>query len=199
MEKSTKLAINLTEGTVHVEGDEAFVRSVYEDFKSYLTKQGGPHRPVIEPGVPLVPEAPRIATETPTRNRRADRKLNGSKGDKPRVTEYKPKFRPDLDLSGLEAVYDEFTPTKHTEKILFFAVFLRDRLHTTPCTADDIYTCYFTMKEKTETPEAFIQAFRDTQNKTHFIEFTSPEVIKVTIAGDNYYNKRLQQKKESAK
>ena len=40
MESSiTKLAINLSEGTVQVEGTEEFVRFIYQDFKDSLSKQ----------------------------------------------------------------------------------------------------------------------------------------------------------------
>lgn len=192
MEKNTKLAINLTEGTVHVEGEEAFVRSIYEDFKGYLSKHIS-SRPAVVTVNP--PEAPaQITDESMRRKRRADRKSSRSESDKPRAAEYKPKFRRDLDLSDLEAAYDAINPRNHHERILVFAVLLRERFQIAPCTADDIYTCYGTMKAKTETPEAFVQAFRDAQNKAHYIDFNSPQDIRIAIAGDNHYNKKLQQK-----
>jgi hypothetical protein len=128
-----------------------------------------------------------------------DRKSSRSDGDKQRTAEYRPKFRSDLNLGELEVAYDAFNPRTHAEKILVFGVFLRERFGIAPCTADDIYTCYVTMKGKTETPEAFVQAFRDTQNKAHYIDFLSPREIKITIAGDNYYNKKLQQNEGGAK
>ena len=198
MEKNTKLAINLTEGTVQVEGEEAFVRSVYEDFKDYLGKHLS-GRPAIVTVNPPVTPAQQITDETTRRKRRADRKSGRSESEKPRPVDYKPEFRRDLDLSELEAAYDAFNPRNHHERILVFAVFLRERFQIAPCAADAIYTCYGTMKAKTETPEAFVQAFRDAQNKAHYIDFNLPQDIRITITGDNHYNKKLQQNKGPAK
>jgi hypothetical protein len=192
MERNTKLAINLTEGTVHVEGEEAFVRSIYEDFKDYLSKRISSRSAIVTVTPPEVPA--QVTNENIQRKRRAIRKSSRLESDKPRAAEYKPKFRRDLDLSDLEGAYDAFNPRNHHERILVFAVFLRERFQIAPCTADDIYTCYGTMKAKTETPEAFVQAFRDAQNKAHYIDFNSPQDIRITIAGDNHYNKKHQQR-----
>jgi hypothetical protein len=197
MEKNTKLAINLTEGTVHVEGEEAFVRSVYEDFKVYLGKQLS-NRPAIVT-VKAQEGAAQITDETTRRKTRANRKSGRSESAKPRTADYKPKFRADLNLSKLDSAYDAFNPRNHPERILLFAVFLREHLQMATCTADDIYTCYSTMKAKTETPEAFVQAFRDAQSKGHYIDFNSPQDIRITIVGDNHYNKKIQQKKGTDK
>jgi hypothetical protein len=68
---------------------------------------------------------------------------------------YKPTFEGSIDLSGLEQMYDEFDPENHSEKILLFAIFLRDAVKRVRCTADHIFTCYFTLKAKTETRGVF--------------------------------------------
>jgi hypothetical protein len=198
MDKNTKLAINLIEGTVQVEGDEAFVRSVYEDFKDYLGKHLAIRPAIVTVNPSSAPAPARITDESNPSKRRSERKSSRS-DEKSRTAEYRPKFRSDLDLSELESTYDAFNPRNHHERILVFAVFLRERFKMVPCTADDIYTCYGTMKSKTETPEAFVQAFRDAQNKAHYIDFNSLQDIRITIAGDNYYNKKMQQSKGAAK
>ena len=46
--EATKLKINLSEGTLEVEGSEGFVRAVYTDFKNKLSmseKNGHNHKP----------------------------------------------------------------------------------------------------------------------------------------------------------
>ena len=103
-----------------------------------------------------------------------------------------------LDLSKLEDFYAKFDPKNHREKILIFAVFMRDILKKAPCAADDIFSCYRTLKDQTEIPEAFLQAIRDTQNKGGYVELVSPTEIKITIAGENYFNKKLG-RREAAK
>ena len=60
-----------------------------------------------------------------------------------------------------------------------------------PCTANDIYTCYFTLKSKTKMPGAFVQAIRDAHNKMHYINFASVDDIRVTIAGNNHFEHEL--------
>jgi hypothetical protein len=105
-------------------------------------------------------------------------------------------FNSTLDLSGLAAYYGQYEPANHSEKILIFATFLRNVIKVQSITANDIFTCYQELKGVTKTPEAFLQAFRDTQNKTHFIDYISPVDIQITIAGNNYFN--LKMKKKSA-
>jgi hypothetical protein len=195
---NTKLAINIREGTVEVEGDEAFVRSIYQDFKEHIGKLVA-----LQPAAPklleLPPERAAIANETgQVQKSRAARRAGSAVIKKATAVEYKPAFNKDIDLSGLDSFYDAFGPSNHPEKILMFAIFLREKLKVTPCTADHIFTCYFTLKTKTKTPTAFVQAFRDAQGRFHYIEFVSPQDIQITIAGDNYFNEKLKRMKGSA-
>ena len=195
---NTKLVINMNEGTVQVEGTEEFVRFVYQDFKEHLSKGVEP-RPALVPALEHAKETPALLTDqSVTPKKRGARKTGSSDGANPRASGYKPKFNTALDLSTLEQFFDEWKPENNFEKILVFAVFLRDRLNIAPCTADDIYTCFATLsrKGKTKVPEAFAQAFRDTQNRTHFIDYKSMQEIHITIPGDNRFNEKNQQKKE---
>jgi hypothetical protein len=205
MEKSvnTKLAINLSEGTVQVEGDEAFVRFIYQDFKESLSK----HvviRPVPAPASPLENRAEQRLLTNETKNRvkrpATSKKAPNGDGETSRsAAPYKPKFNSKLNLAGLAEFYDELEPENNTEKIVVFAVFLRDRLQMERCSADDIYTCFFTLKAKTKIPEAFPQAFKDAKRRTHLIDFELIDSIEVTIAGDNWLSERQKKRKEQAK
>jgi hypothetical protein len=140
-----------------------------------------------------------IADTSPAKPAVKRRKAASADAEKARTGEYKPKFNSALNLGELASFYDTWAPANNSEKILVFATFIRDRLEVAPCSADDIYTCFFTLKSKTKTPEAFVQAFRDAHNKTHFIDFVSLQEIRITIAGDNHFNAKLQSEKGSTK
>lgn len=190
---NTKLAINLNEGTVEIEGDEEFARVIYQDLKENL--RDWPLRQPAPTEIPAQdPTHPSGAEEKTTRQKKRVRRVTGAEGEKSRTSDYKPRINNALKLGELEEFYNVWQPSTHAEKILIFATFLRDNLKIAPCTADDIYTCYSMLKAKTNVPEAFLQAFRDAQNRSHFIEFRSLEDIQVTIIGDNHFNKKLREK-----
>jgi hypothetical protein len=196
---NTKLAINIREGTVEVEGDEAFVRSIYQDFKEHIGKLVV-LQPAAPRALPVAPDRPAITDESAAQpKKKPHRRASSKAGENSRSADYKPTFDGSIDLSGLEEMYDQFDPENHSEKILLFAIFLRDTVKRVPCTADHIFTCYFTLKAKTETPAAFLQAFRTAQSRTHYIEYSSPQDIQITISGDNFYNAKLKKKSETAR
>ena len=169
-EVNTKLVINLRDGIIEAEGAEEFVRSVYDDFKEQINKTV-----VLQRAPKPLLEAPTdVPEQSENELKKKTRKSRSTDGGKPKASDYKPAFNSKLDLRDLEQFYDRFEPENNFEKILIFAVFLRDNLNTVPCTADDIYSCYFVLKHKTKIPVAFVQAFRDAQHRTHYIEFVSP-------------------------
>ena len=195
---NTKLAINIREGTVEVEGDEAFVRSIYQDFKEHIGKLVV-LQPAAPRALPVAPDRLAITDESaPQPKKKPHRRASSKAGENARSADYKPTFDGSIDLSSLEEMYDQFDPENHSEKILLFAI-LRDTVKRAPCTADHIFTCYFTLKAKTETPAAFLQAFRTAQSRTHYIEYSSPQDIQITISGDNFYNAKLKKKSENAR
>lgn len=202
MEKAnmnTKLAINLVEGTVEVEGTEEFVRFVYEDFKEHLSKKVAVRSASTPPLEHEQASVRLITDQSPTPKKR--KAGSGDSGKSRAAGAYKPKFNTALDLTGLEQFFDDWNPENNFEKILVFAVFLRDALNIAPCTADDIYTCFATLnrKGKTKVPEAFAQAFRDAQSRTHYIEVKSMQEIHITIPGDNRFNEKKLSKKGTTK
>jgi hypothetical protein len=183
---NTRLIINLTQGLLEVEGSEDFVRSIYQDFREQVSAAAALKSVSLKPVEQI--EAPTSVLEDsrrPTKQRRQN-----SPEAKSKTAEYKPTFK-NLNLAGLAEFYAKINPANHSEKILCFAIFLRDNLKISPCSPDDIYTCYFTLKSETKTPEAFQQAFITAKNRTHFIEIEWPTKIDVTIAGDNFYNDKL--------
>jgi hypothetical protein len=186
---TTRLVINLREGVVEVEGGEEFVRSIYDDFKERVS------RPTLLPAVPPKQLTTDLRTgedddEGRSSRRKAAKKSTSADTKKAKAVDYKPTFNSKLDISGLETFQDQFVFANNSERILAFAIFLRDQLGIAPCSADDIFTCFFTLKHKCEVPEAFLQSFRTAKHRTHFIDYSSFEAIEVTIAGDNHF-KRL--------
>jgi hypothetical protein len=192
---STKLSINLRDGTLDVEGTEDFVRSIYEDFKEELARRADVPTP-LEPSKIEVDREPAPSDAEPPKKARRSRRSGSNEGQKGRASAYKPTFDSGLNLADLGSFYQELRPNSNFEKILVFAAFLRDRLKTHPCTADQIYTCFFTLKDRTKIPEAFVQAFRDTQNRTHFIEMKSLQDISVTIRGNNHIEEMKKRKSD---
>lgn len=185
MEETTKLLINLKEGIVEVEGAENFVRDVYNDFKERVSKPI-PFAPAPPAQIEQFNDEQEDGSEPAPRTRAKHRRSGAASGKTGEAGSYKPKFNDDLNPRGLPEFYDQYAPKTHSEKILVFAAFLRDKMRISPCTANDIFTCYFTMKNKTKTPEAFVQAFRDCQSRTHYIKVISLTEIEVAIPGDNF-------------
>jgi hypothetical protein len=197
---TTKLHINIGQGILEAEGEETFVQSIYSDFKKQLHEQFGRLKIANTNEINSQPTESNNSIQPKDRSRKtSDRRTSKSAdGIKSKTSDYKPTFDPNLDLAKLADFYNQFEPKNHSEKILIFAIFVRDRLKKMPCTADDIYSCYFTLKDQTEIPEAFVQAFRTAWNRTGWVHYVSQSDIKITTAGENYFNQKLKKKKNEA-
>lgn len=185
---NTKLTINLKDGILDIDGSEEFVRCFYEDFKGEVAK-----RAIATPTIsrqidasPLVNDiiaGAETHKDKPSKSR-AKRSSNAGEGQKKSGT-YKPSFDASLNLKGLPEFYDSLAPTNAAEKILVFAAFLLEQLNMQSFNADHIYTCFFSVKDRTKIPEAFAQAFHNTQARTHYIQMNSIQEISLTTAGHN--------------
>ena len=187
---TTKLHINLNQGIIDVEGDEAFVRSVYEDFKTVLSADRTAQSesdPVDD--VSSEPSIEQPAKTAVKRSKRPPRKPSDRTEPRSGWSGYKPQLDNSLTTTSLADFFAKANPKSHAEKILAFVRFLEDELGISPCSADQIYTCYRVLR--TPMPEAFVQAFRDTQNKQGFIAAPSPTEITATIVGNNHFERDL--------
>lgn len=188
----TRLSLDLQKGLVDVEGDETFVRSVYEDFKELLSgypeqRGAGDNESAGDNKVDSTAAAP-APKKSRSRNRSAKR-AEGSDNSASQAA-YKPEFLSNLDVSGLKEFFTGFAPKNHSEKILIFSRFLSDEKGIKPFGFNHIFTCYKSLREKM--PTAFVQALRDTKSRHHFIEFNGPDSIAVTLHGDNHFDHELQ-------
>jgi hypothetical protein len=182
-------------GVVELEGDEDFIREVYRDISGDL-KSKLAARTVVNEAQSQQEAAASLQHVAPKDNGAASdgRKSTRQKAAATPRNDYKPSFKSNLDLKNLDNLYATHAPRNHSEKILLFVLYLQDDLKIVPCNADDIYSCYFTLKSKTKIPEAFVQALRDTKNKFGYIEFSSLDDIRITIAGYNYLHNNMKKK-----
>ncbi len=187
-----KLHINLNQGLIDVEGDEAFVREVFESFKSALTESRG-NAPDDLPDEEITAGA---SSETLSRGQPKSKKRRPRKTQEGSETRsgwglYTPQLDNSLTTTNLKTFFEKSKAKSHADKILTFVRFLSDELSINPCSADQIYTCYKVLREKM--PEAFAQAFRDTQNKHKYIDAPSPLAITATIVGDNRFEDMIRE------
>ena len=198
---TAKLRINLAEGLIEAEGEEAFVTKVYEDFKDRLeglqmsqarskneeagagTGGGagaGSHRPASR----------RARTPVP-----AARKSNGEGGKSVSsggISRYEPKRDPDLDLGELADFIGRFEPKGNPERYLLYAWFLKETLEKDSCSIDHLYSCFLEMKD--DIPVRMGQNLIDTRARNGFLKFTSPHDITITAVGINHFNKKIARK-----
>lgn len=195
----SKLHINLGQGLIEAEGEEAFVLKVYEDFKERLNDpskgQDRARSPEDEENYN------RQANQAPGNGSRGrkraavKRAATGAESHKATaggITRYEPTRDPDLDLSELEEYVSQFELKSNPERYLVYALFLRDKLGKNPCHVDHLYSCFLEMKD--DLPQKMGQNLVDTRLRNGFVKFTSEADITITTTGINYFNKKLSRK-----
>lgn len=184
----TKIHINIPSGIVEVEGEENFVLSVYSEFKELLIKKFQETH-----GISFKNED-NLQSNKGEKKRRVSKKTNrNSDNSNQKVKQYSPTLDKTLDLSLLPEFFGKYIAKSHPEKILLFAVFLREKLNISPCTADQLYSCYIKLKERL--PKVFLQAIRDTHGKKNgFVDYKAVDDIFITTIGENYFNHDLPRK-----
>jgi len=176
MTNPTKLHIDLQKGTVDVEGDKDLIEKVYLDFKENLLAG----RSRMESSSADLQER---AKAQPLRRPRSSRTTT-PEGAKPI---YVPSLVKNLDTSKLAAFSAPYAPKNHSERVLLFVKFLETALKITPCTADQIYTCYKSARVKV--PEAYEQALREARgNRYGYIDYKTLTGITATVRGANHFD-----------
>ncbi len=194
---TSKLQIRLGDLTLDVEGDVDLVREVYRDLKVQITGRLAQVPTAALTATPAAaqaqesPEAPDASTngagangsgrKKPTKRKRGS--VSSSEGQ---VAAYNPSIDKDADVKGVAEYYARFKPKSHSEKVLIFANFLKDKGYD-PCTADQIFTCY--VAAKTPRPKAFRQAIVDAHGQKHgYIDYKSVTDIRTTHIGEDHLN-----------
>lgn len=194
---NAKIHINLAQGLIEAEGEESFVRTVYEDFKHQLKLKVSTKGTVDDANKDNQNE------EIPARNR-GPRKVRvkrvgsseGANDSGGGFASFQPKLNNDLDLSKLKAFVATYAPKTSYDHTTLFVYFLKETLGKTTCTGHDIFTCYRNLKVKA--PTAFGQHLIDTRRNKGYIDYNSIHDIRITTAGNNYVEHDFPQKADAA-
>ena len=180
MEK-TKLRIDLVQGIVEVEGNDAFVRLVYADFKDKLLssaeiKDSGKTKPTQKKK-----EQQSKKISPPKKAISKKRSRGGSVAL---------SFVKDLDLSGGETIecfkdfYEKYKPASNYERNLLFVYYLQHKMELKGITLNHIFTCYRNVG--TKVPSNLRKSVSETGATKGWLETSSSEDIKTIIAGINF-------------
>lgn len=178
MANTTKLRIDLTQGTLDVEGSEPFVREIYREFKDRLDGIGSKER----------------KNGTERRNKKGtggNSKANGKK----EVRSVKGLNLEPTEGPSLREVYRSYKKLTRNEKFLVYLVYLKDNLGTEKVTADHIYTCMKAVGDKV--PQTLRQILSNSKNKTGWFDIRNG-TIELTQRGRGYHQKELENKKKEA-
>lgn len=191
MADNSELHIDLEKGILTAKGSEDFLKEMYAEFDKRVQALAAfkPSPRAKE----LLEEIEREAAASESvedvvrkvRTRRTKARPSVSSAPSERVANYSPEMDKDLDLAGLAEFCEPWAPKNHPERVLLYASFLDEKLGLRPCTANQIYTCYRTLREKI--PEAFLQALRDASgNRYGYVDYKSPTEVLVTTVGLNH-------------
>ncbi|MFA5109266.1 MAG: hypothetical protein WC458_01865 [Patescibacteria group bacterium] len=163
-----KLKINLKDGLIEVEGDDAFVKQVYSDYKSKLNDT---KIPTAGPN----PENPKISKRKRGSVTKGKRKESYTKLENLNLSS-------DVEEETLKHFYNKKKPQSALHTNVVFVYFLEKNKKISNITPDHIYTCYKHIGIKV--PQAFKQSIFDTSSRG-FIDTSSIENIKITTNGEN--------------
>lgn len=148
----TKIHIDLQHGVIEAEGDTAFVKGVYQDFKAKVLEAK------LQPPSKVSPD-PAGATGKPTA------KAKGKAKNKNAASAKNGKLDKDLNLYGGDGVPSlkdylaGFEVKNNKHKNVVFISYLKDKLELEPIDIDHIFTCYHVVDKL---PKALRQSLYDT-------------------------------------
>lgn len=181
---NSKLHIDINNGIIDVEGNEKLAKEIYDDFKGQLLEKMANHSSIKSGDNTTPSKKVRTRTSHPT-----------SKEKNSKATEYTPSLLKNLNIKGIFEYYDKYAPKNNPEKILIYLKFLEFSGLQAPYTADQVYTCYKTTKERP--PKVFLQAFRDTSGRNYgYISYDNPEMISISQLGETHFDHDLKKKED---
>jgi hypothetical protein len=172
----TKLRIDLSQGVIEAEGNEAFVLRIYNDFKGLLST--GPRKPQARSSTSKTAEPPSATLEKKVAKRRGAKSKSS------------PSILKDLDLSpqrdilSLRDFYALYNVKSNYERNLIIVYYLEHILELASITLDHVFTCYRHVNVKV--PHALQQSLRDTSSRRGWLDTSSGDNLKVTVGGVNY-------------
>jgi hypothetical protein len=177
----TKLRIDLFSGILEVDGEEGFVRTVYDDFKGQLLAiraRNSAETPAISN--PASPDISDDSAPITKPIRTATKRRNGNS----------PALIKDLDLSetahdfSLTDFYAAKSPQNAMESNVVFVYYLQRIAQVAGISINHIYTCYKYVSIKY--PNALRQSIADTSSRKNWLDTGSFDNIRLSTAGENF-------------
>ena len=215
---TTKLKIDLTGGVLEVEGSEAFVKAIYNDFKAHfigdeavteelVKPRRGRRKATIKTKKATVSEPPQPVEPVPEPE--ADIVVEAPPAAVPEAIEIvpqpkEPSFKPSYTyLSGLDLTaadgrpslveyMDAKFPITNEERNLVFLYYLENMVSLKTVTIDHIYTCY--RAAKIRAPLDLDGSLQSTIKQRHWIKMAKSGKLSVTSAGKTYVENQLPKK-----
>jgi len=177
MSAVTKAKINLKDGTIELEGSEAFVTKYLEKFTKEMKELESPTKTI----------AKKVEVEKPTRRRKT-----------PSVVAPTPL---DLKESGekpsLRTFYKEKKPATFEEKLTVFAYYLKTYKDIEDMEAGHVVTCCKEVRSKI--PANIPQMFKNIKHRQGWVDFGKEGAVVITTLGENFVEYDLPRKKNVKK
>jgi len=196
----TKLKIDLKTGVLEVEGEEAFVKEIYQDYKDRLSYVGVFSSDNQTEDTQDDNEDSQNFEQKKTKITKK-KNVKAKDGNKRKKESYSLVTNIDLLAKGsreaLKDFYTEKAPSNAMEKNAVFVYYLQKEAKVTAITVNHVYTCY--KHVGVPVPGAFRQSLADTSSKKGWIDTKSMENITIPTLGENFVEHDLGKKKKSDK
>jgi hypothetical protein len=165
----SRILINYNLGIIEAEGEDTFVKSIYDEHKHLISNKS--------------------SIKTPARNDEkleigVEEKVSKKKVRKSNAKNNSLKYVDGLDINGLKSFYNQKKPTSGLENNVVFIYFLSKNANINEVTVDHIYTCYKVLGLRV--PTAIQQSLLDASHKKNWINTSSMSDLKVTTHGENF-------------
>lgn len=195
----TKLKIDLKTGVLEVEGEEAFVKEIYQDYKDRLSSAGdfSSDNQIEDTQDDDISARNSEQKKAEPAKRKSAKVKDGNK----RKESYSLVTNLDLLAKGnkkaLKDFYNEKAPSNAMEKNAVFVYYLQKEAKITAITVNHVYTCY--KHVGVPVPGAFRQSLADTSSKKGWIDTKSMDSITIPTLGENFVEHELRKKKKDDK
>lgn len=203
---TTKLRIDLSQGILEVEGSEAFVRTIYQDFKiQFLGEEAAEEvvqstrrRKRTKAAKTKTPPPEPVRVEEPVKTTETVSPTPPVMPTKPPIPAPTYNYIEDLKLGhttdnpSLVEFMDSKLPITNEERNLVFLYYLQHIIKHKPITLDHIYTCY--REVNIRAPLNIENSLQLTANHQNWIKITKTGNMSTTPAGKLYVEKELPKK-----
>lgn len=183
---TNKIAIQLGNNSLKVEGSEEFLDDVLDKFLRAVSTTPQTQSASFAAGsktgekVETTPK-PKLAKRVPKT-----------------TSANRPKIDPNLDIIGLEEFFLDFEAKKDSERAVIFAIFLEEKLSKTKFSQDEIFSCFDAVKAHTKIPN-MTSLLQNDNSRTKYFQKDDDGLLSLTVRGTNHYHQVLSQSRKSKK